>query len=78
MRFKIKHPEYTYLQYIVACAMKWYDIYIICIEINKYRMIIFKNKGKDTRCKSAWETNLHEIQKYMRYKSTWDTKVDEK
>jgi hypothetical protein len=28
-------------------------------------------KQKYTRCKSAWETNLHEIQ------NTWDTKVHE-
>ena len=40
-------PEYNYLQYVVACAMKWYNMYIICIEINKYRMIIYKNTGRD-------------------------------
>jgi hypothetical protein len=38
-------PEYNYLQYALACAMKWYDMYIICIEINKHRMIIYKNIG---------------------------------
>jgi hypothetical protein len=40
-------PEYNYLQYVLACAMKWYDMYIICIEINKHRMIIYKKLGRD-------------------------------
>ena len=40
-------PEYNYLQYALACAMKWYDMYIICIEINKHRMLIYKNIGRD-------------------------------
>jgi hypothetical protein len=37
----------NYLQYVLACAMKWYDMYIICIEINKHRMIIYKKLGRD-------------------------------
>ena len=40
-------PEYNYLQYVLACAKKWYDMYIICIEINKHRMIIYKKLGRD-------------------------------
>jgi hypothetical protein len=40
-------PEYNYLQYVLACTMKWYDMYIICIEINKHSMIIYKKLGRD-------------------------------
>ena len=39
-------PEYNYLQYVLTCAMK-YDMYIICIEINKHIIIIYKNIGGD-------------------------------
>jgi hypothetical protein len=39
-------PEYNYLQYVLECTMKQYDTYIICIEINKHRMIICKNIGR--------------------------------
>ena len=40
-------PEYNYLQYILACAIKLYNMYIICIEMNKHRMIMYKNIGRD-------------------------------
>ena len=40
-------PEYNNLQYVLVCAMKWYTMYIICIDINKHRMIIYKNIGRD-------------------------------
>jgi len=36
-------PEYNNLQYVLVFAIKLYNIYIICIEINKHRMIIYKN-----------------------------------
>ena len=39
-------PEYNYLQYVLACAMKWYNMYIVYIEINKHRMIIYNNIGR--------------------------------
>ena len=49
-------PEYNYLQDVLACAMKWYDMYIICIEINKHKMIIYeKNIGKDNVRKKRTE-----------------------
>jgi hypothetical protein len=38
--------------------MKWYNMYIICIEINKHRMIIYKNIGKDniqTMYSTVWK-----------------------
>jgi hypothetical protein len=40
-------PEYNYLQYVLAYAMKWYNMYIICIEKNKHRMIIYTNVSRD-------------------------------
>jgi hypothetical protein len=41
--------------YVLACAMKWYTMYIICIEINKHRMIIYKNIGRDNIWKKRKE-----------------------
>ena len=39
--------EYNDFQYVLACAMIWHNMYIICIVINKHRMIIYKNIGRD-------------------------------
>jgi hypothetical protein len=42
-----RDPEYNNLQYVLSCAMKWYNMYMICIELNKHKMIIYKNIGRD-------------------------------
>jgi hypothetical protein len=42
-----RDPEYNNLQYVLSCAMKWYNMYMICIVLNKHKMIIYKNIGRD-------------------------------
>ena len=54
-------PEYNYLQYVLACAMQWYDMYIICIEMNKHRMIIYNKIGRDNIRKKRRINNFGDV-----------------
>jgi hypothetical protein len=69
-------PEYNYLQYAVACAMKWYTMYIICIEINKHRMITYNKIGRDNIrkkriCSMGFRNKLSNLYKYVSLIKYW-------